>query len=67
MKYNPDKTYNDLPPLPPTVDFESKAVLRKAITASRALAELKGLGQTIPDQSLLVNSLLLQEAICYLS
>lgn len=62
MKYNPDKPYNDLPPLPPAVDFESKAVLRKAITASRALAELKGLGQTIPNQSLLVNSLLLQEA-----
>ena len=62
MRYNPDKPFNDLPPLPPAVNFETKAVLRKAITASRALAELKGLGLTIPNQSLLVNSLVLQEA-----
>jgi Fic family protein len=37
-------------------------VLKKCISANRALAELKGLGETIPNQSMLVNSLVLQEA-----
>jgi Fic family protein len=62
MAFDPLKPYNDLPPLPPNVDVETKAVLKKAISAGRALAELKGLGATIPNQALLVNSLILQEA-----
>ena len=62
MKFDPKKPYNDLPLLPPKVEVETKAVLKKAIAANRALAELKGLGQTIPDQALLVDSLILQEA-----
>jgi Fic family protein len=62
MTFDPRKPYNDLPPLPPKADIETKAVLKKAITAGRALAELKGLGATIPNQSVLVNSLTLQEA-----
>jgi len=62
MKYKPEIPYNDLPPLPPVQDFETKNVLKKTISASRALAELKGLGLTIPNQSLLVSSLVLQEA-----
>lgn len=62
MKYNSGKPYNDLPLLPPKADIESKTVLKKVIIAGRALAELKGLGATIPNQALLVNSLILQEA-----
>jgi len=62
MRFDPKKPYNDLPLLPPKADIETKSVLRKAITAGRALAELKGLGATIPNQSVLVNSLILQEA-----
>ncbi len=62
MKFDPNKPFNDLPLLPPKADVETKPVLKKAITANRALAELKGLGQTIPNQALLVNSLILQEA-----
>ncbi len=62
MAYNPLIPYNDLPDLPPTQDIETVAVLRKAITAARALAELKGLGETLPDQNILVNSIILQEA-----
>lgn len=61
-KFDPHKPYNDLPLLPPAKDVETKAVLRRAIGASRALAELKGLGQTIPNQAMLVDSLVLQEA-----
>jgi len=62
MKFNPKKPYNDLPLLPPKAEIETRTVLRKAISVGRALAELKGLGATIPNQSVLVNSLILQEA-----
>jgi cell filamentation protein, protein adenylyltransferase len=62
MSWDRAKPYNDLPALPPAVEVETKLVLRAAISASRALAELKGLGQTIPNQAMLVDSLVLQEA-----
>lgn len=62
MGFDSLKPYNDLPPLPPKADIETKAILKKAITAGRALAELKGLGDTIPNQSILINSVILQEA-----
>jgi len=62
MAFNPNKPYNDLPLLPPKADLETKAVLRKALAAGRALAELKGVGETIPNQAILVDSLVLQEA-----
>lgn len=54
--------YNDLPPLPPQSELESKEILRKAIKANRSLAELKGVGELIPNQSMLINSIPLQEA-----
>lgn len=62
MSFDPHKPYNDLPPLPPKREIETKVVLKKCISANRAIAELKGLGQTIPNQALLVDSLILQEA-----
>lgn len=62
MAFVADQPYNALPLLPPAVDIDTKAILRKTISAGRALAELKGIGETIPDQSILINSLLLQEA-----
>ena len=62
MSFDPLVAYNELPALPPKADIETKDILRKAISAGRALAELKGLGETIPNQAILVNSLILQEA-----
>jgi len=62
MTFNPANPYNDLPLLPPKADVESKKVLKKVVAAGRTLAELKGLGATIPNQSILVNSIVLQEA-----
>ncbi len=62
MKFKPEIPYNDLPTLPPEADIETGPILKKTIAAGRALAELKGIGETIPDQSILVNSLILQEA-----
>jgi len=62
MPFDPHMPYNDLPLLPPSMDLETKAVLKKAIKANKALAELKGAGELIPDQSLLIQTIGLQEA-----
>lgn len=51
-----------LSPLPPVADLETRAVLRKAAAAHRYLAELKGVAATIPNESILINTLALQEA-----
>jgi len=42
--------------------FETPAILKKTTTASRKLAELKGLAASIPDQGILINTLAMQEA-----
>lgn len=49
-------------PLPLKADIETPEVLRKLATANRPLAELKGISQTIPNPSILVSTLALQEA-----
>jgi Fic family protein len=48
--------------LPLDIDLESRKVLKKLPEAHRALAELKGIGSTIPNQAILLNTLGLQEA-----
>lgn len=58
MSFDPDKPYNDLPLLPPKAELETMAVLRKAIAANKALAELKGAGDLIPHQSVLIHATL---------
>jgi Fic family protein len=60
--FNREAPYNDLPPLPPANTVESAAVLKKAIRASRAMAELKGMAERMPNQTMLIDSLVLQEA-----
>ena len=51
-----------LRPLPPAIDLETKAILKKAASAHRYLAELKGVSGSIPNQGILINTLSLQEA-----
>lgn len=48
--------------LPLIVDVESKVVLKRLPRAHAALAELKGIVSTIPNQHILINTLGLQEA-----
>ncbi len=48
--------------LPLDIDIETKPVLKKLAKAHRALAELKGVAASIPNQSILINTLSLQEA-----
>jgi len=62
MAYNPEKPYNELPPLPPKSGIETIAILKKTITASRALAELKGAITNLPNPTLFVDTINLQEA-----
>lgn len=57
MSFDPDKPYNDLPLLPPTAELETKAVLRKAIAANKALADLKSAGDLIPNQGVLIDAI----------
>ena len=62
MAYRSNEPYNDLPLLPPRATLETVHVMRRCVTASRALAELKGAGNLIPNQSILINAIPLQEA-----
>lgn len=48
--------------LPYQEDLETKMVLKKLATANKALAELKGVAQSIPQQEILINMLAIQEA-----
>ena len=60
--YDRAKPYNELPPLPPEVDIESKQILKKCITARSALSALKQAGELIPNQTVLINTIPLLEA-----
>lgn len=49
-------------PLPLKVEVETKAVMRKTALAHKALAELKGVITSIPNQNILTETLTLREA-----
>ncbi|MFK8057252.1 MAG: Fic family protein [Saprospiraceae bacterium] len=49
-------------PLPLDFDFETPELLKATITAARALSKLQGIAQTIPNQEILLSTLILQEA-----
>ena len=51
-----------IPNLPLIIDVETKAVLKQLARSNRALAELKGVAGTIPNENILISSLTLQEA-----
>jgi Fic family protein len=51
-----------IPSLPLAEDIETRAVLKKLARAHQSLAELKGVAASMPNQSILVSTLSLQEA-----
>ena len=53
---------SELKKLPLRKDIETKTILKKVASAHRALAELKGVVSTIPNENILINTLGLQEA-----
>ena len=61
-KFDREIPYNDLPLLPPRADIETKAILRKTISAGRALAQLNGTLLNLPNPTLFLDTIYLQEA-----
>lgn len=62
MPFDPTSPHNQLPPLPPHAEIESKAILKKSVTARAALAALKQAGNLLPNQGVLINTIPLLEA-----
>jgi Fic family protein len=62
MTWRADVAYNDLPLLPPTVEIETKRVLKAAIEARAALAALDQALRRIPNPTVLINAIPLLEA-----
>jgi Fic family protein len=48
--------------LPPDVELETKIVLKQLTMAHRALSELKGYANMIPNKNILINAVLINEA-----
>ncbi|MFT3904118.1 MAG: Fic/DOC family N-terminal domain-containing protein [Niabella sp.] len=61
-KFDRKIPYNDLPLLPPKADIETKEILRKTISAGRALAQLNGTLKNLPNPTLFLDTIYLQEA-----
>ncbi len=61
-KFDSKLPYNDLPELPPGVEIETKNILRKTISAGRALAQLNGTLMNLPNPTLFIDTIYLQEA-----
>ena len=61
--FDPTKPFNDLPLLPPSKElFETIKILKQENKSRSAIAELKGIAKIIPNQSILINAIILQEA-----
>lgn len=60
--FKPDIPYNDLPLLPPEVDIETKPIMLKVVKASRSLSELNGALRNLPNPTLFLDTIHLQEA-----
>src|SRR5699024_12261741 len=59
MSWSPEKPHNELPPLPPSADLETIAVLKALVNAR---AEVSGLDEalvSLPNPRVFVNSLAL--------
>ncbi|MEX0685832.1 MAG: Fic family protein [Balneolales bacterium] len=62
IQFNRKAPFNELPALPPKIDLETKEILRKTISASRALAHLNGALSNLPNPRLFLDTIHLQEA-----
>ena len=62
MAFDKETPYNALSLLPPKAEIESKAILKKAISANRALASMASYCKQLPNEGVLYNTLFLKEA-----
>lgn len=53
---------SELNKLPPSFNFDSVRILRKSNEANKALAELKGYSDVIPNKNILLNAITINEA-----
>ena len=60
--FDPSRPYNELPPLPPKADVETRAILKKWGLARTALAEMRLAGPLLPDPGVLIGAIPLLEA-----
>lgn len=62
LPWSPNRPFNELPPLPPAADLESRAVLKQCVASRAALAGLKQAAELIPNQTMLINTIPILEA-----
>ena len=55
----------DVKLLPPEAELETKRVLKQLSKSHRALAELKGFADMIPNKNILINAVTINEAKDY--
>lgn len=60
--WSPEVPYNALPPPPPAEELETRAVLKAAIAANTALAQLDQAARSMPNSAVLINTIPLLEA-----
>jgi len=63
MTYNKDYPYNDLPLLPPGVDFDDVELLKLVNKANNSIFELKGVANILPNKFILMSPLSVAEAV----
>ena len=61
-RFDPNRPYDTLPPLPPKAEIETRAVLKACIDARAAVAALRQAGALIPNQDVLINTIPMLEA-----
>jgi len=63
MNIDPKKPYNQLPFLPPKINLNDVAILKKVNVANIALSKLEGSSLAIPNRNLLIEPLSVREAV----
>ena len=63
MKYNKEIPYNDLPLLPPDVDFDDVELLKLVNKANNSIFELKGVTNIPPNGLILLSPLSVKEGV----
>ena len=61
-RMDPRLPYNDLPPLPPPADLETRDLLKACIQAHKALASLRQATGYLPNPAVLINTIPILEA-----
>lgn len=62
MSWHPEQPFNDLPGPPPVEVLETRAVLKAAIPANAALAQLDQASRSMPNPAVLINTIPVLEA-----